>query len=74
VRDTTNDSKLADLSMLSVEELKVLKRVCAYTVAREAARPTGKRPLLADPSGLSVDDMVIYRMLEERAKCRRAIM
>lgn len=56
-----NDSKPADLSMLSMEELKVLQTVVRYTIEREAAAPTGKRPLVADPSGLSADDMVIYQ-------------
>jgi len=65
-----NDSKPADLSMYSLEELEVLEKVLDYTLAREAAAPTGKRPLVADPSGLSADDMVIYRKLAERAECR----
>ena len=65
-----NDSKGADLSMLSLEELEVLEKVLDYTLACEAAAPTGKRPLLADPSGLADDDMVIYRKMEERAKGR----
>jgi hypothetical protein len=39
-----------------------------YTLAREAAAPTGKRPLVADPSGLSADEMFIYRKMEERAE------
>jgi hypothetical protein len=50
-----NDSKPADLSMLSLEELEVLRKVLNYTLTREAAAPTGK-PLVADPSGLSADD------------------
>jgi hypothetical protein len=41
------------------------------TVAREGAVPTGKRPLVGDPSGLSADDMVIYRKIAERADCQR---
>ena len=65
-----NDSKPADLSMYSLEELEVLEKVLDYTLAREGAAPTGKRPLVADPSGLSADDMVIYRKLAERAECR----
>ena len=65
-----NDSKPADLSMYSLEELEVLEKVLDYTLAREAAAPTGKRPLVADPSGLSADDMVIYRKLAERAECQ----
>jgi hypothetical protein len=64
------DNKPADLSMLSMEELDVLERVLDYTLAREAAAPTGKRPLVAEPSGLSADDMVIYRKMAERAECR----
>jgi hypothetical protein len=64
------DSKPADLSMLSREEVEVLEKVYDYTVAREVAHPTGKRPLAADPSGLSADDMVIYRKIEARAECR----
>ena len=54
-----NDRKPEDLSMLSRAELEVLKKVLHYTLAREAATPTGKR-LAADPSGLSADDMVVY--------------
>ena len=65
-----NDSKPADLSMLSLKELDVLEKVLDYTLAPEAAAPTGKRPLVADPSGLSADDMVIYRKMAERAECR----
>ena len=65
-----NDSKPADLSMYSLEELEVLEKVLDYTLAREAAAPTGKRPLVADPSGLSADDLVIYREMAERAECR----
>jgi hypothetical protein len=64
-----NDSEPADLSMLSMEELEVLQKVVHYTIAREAAAPTGK-PLVADPSGLSADDRVIYRNMAERAECR----
>jgi hypothetical protein len=64
------DSKPADLSMLSIEELEVLQKVLDYTLAREAAAPTGKRPLTADLSGLSGDDMVIYRKMAECAECR----
>ena len=64
------DNKPADLSMLSMEELDVLEKVLDYTLAREAAAPTGKRPLVAEPSGLSADDMVIYRKMAERAECR----
>jgi hypothetical protein len=64
------DSKPADLSMLSMEELDVLEKVLDYTLARETAAPTGKRPLVADPSGLSADDMVIYLQMAERAECR----
>jgi hypothetical protein len=66
-----NDSKPADLSMFSLEEVEVLEKVYDYTVAREVAHPTGKRPLVADLSGLSADDMVIYRKIAERAECRR---
>jgi hypothetical protein len=65
-----NDSKPADLSMLSMEELEVLQKVLHYTLEREAAAPTGKRPLVADPSGLSADDMVIYRRMAECAERR----
>ena len=65
-----NDCKPADLSMLSIEELEVLEKVVDYTVAREVAAPTGKRPLLADPSGLAADDMIIYRKMAERAERR----
>jgi hypothetical protein len=65
-----NDSKPADLSMFSIAELEVLEKVVDYTLAREAAAATGKRPLAADPSGLSGDDMVIYRKLAERAEHR----
>jgi hypothetical protein len=64
------DNKPADLSMLSMEEVDVLEKVLDYTLAREAAAPTGKRPLVAEPSGLSADDMVIYRKMAERAECR----
>jgi hypothetical protein len=64
-----NDSKPADLSMLSNEELEVLQKVLDYTLAREAAAPTGK-PLGADPSGLSADDMVIYLQMAECAERR----
>jgi hypothetical protein len=42
-------------TMLSLEELEVLRKVLNYTLTREAAAPTGK-PLVADPSGLSADD------------------
>jgi hypothetical protein len=63
-------SKPVDLSMLSDEELDVTERVYDFTLAREAAAPTGKRPLVADLSGLSADDMVIYRKMAERAECR----
>jgi hypothetical protein len=45
------DSKPADLSMLSIEELEVLEKVLDYTHAREVAAPPGKRPLVADTSG-----------------------
>ena len=65
-----NDSPPADLSMLSMEELELLEKVLDYTLAREGAAPTGKRPLVADPSGLSAEDMVIYRKMAERAECR----
>jgi hypothetical protein len=65
-----NDSKRADLSMLSVEELEVLEKVVDYTLAREAAAPTGKRPLVADPSGLAAGDMVIYLRMAECAERR----
>jgi len=64
------DNKPADLSMLSMEEVDVLEKVLDYTLAREAAAPTGKRPLVAEPSGLSADDMVIYRKMAERGECR----
>jgi hypothetical protein len=56
--------------MLSMEELELLEKVLDYTLAREGAAPTGKRPLVADPSGLSAEDMVIYRKMAERAECR----
>lgn len=56
--------------MLSSEELEVLVRVLDYTNAREASAPTGKRPLVADPSGLSGDDVVIYRRMAARAECQ----
>jgi hypothetical protein len=65
-----NDSKPADLSMLSIEELEVLEKVLDYTLAREAAAPTGKRPLVADPSGLADDDMVVYLRMAECAERR----
>jgi hypothetical protein len=64
------DCKPADLSMLSIEELEVLKKVLDYTLAREATLPTGKRPLIADPTGLAADDMVIYLRMAGRAECR----
>ena len=63
-----NESMLADLEMLSIEELEVLRRVLVYTLEREGAASTGKRLLLADPSGLSADDMVIYRRMVARAE------
>jgi hypothetical protein len=62
--------KSADLSGLSLEELRILGNVLDYTLAHEAAGPTGKRPLVAGPSGLCADDMVIYRRTTERAECR----
>jgi hypothetical protein len=65
-----DDSKPADLSMLSMEELEVLEKVLDYTLAREAAAPTGKRPLVADASGLSADDMDTHRRMAERAERR----
>jgi hypothetical protein len=55
-----NDSKSADLSMLSMAELEVVKKVLEYTLAREDTAPTGKRPLVANPAGLAADDMVVY--------------
>jgi hypothetical protein len=61
-----NHGKPADLSMLSIEELRVLEKVLDYTLARKAAAPTGKRPLVADPSGLSADDMVVYQKMARR--------
>ena len=62
-----DDSKPANLSMLSKEELEVLEKVLDYTLAREAAAPTGKRPLVAEAAGLAADDMVVYlRMAEGR--------
>jgi hypothetical protein len=64
-----NPSKPADLSMLSIEELEVLQKVLDYTLACEAAAP-GQRPLVADPSGLSADDMVIYPRMVECAERR----
>jgi hypothetical protein len=70
------NSKLADLSIWSLGELDVLEKVLDYTLPREAAAPTGKRPPLADPSGLSADDLVIYlRMVEcaERGRDLREI-
>ena len=63
MRTQENDTRPADLSMLSIEELKVLQTVVHYTIERETAAPTGKRPLVADPSGLSADDMVIYQKM-----------
>lgn len=63
--------KMADTSMLSIEELEILEKVLEYTLAREGAMPTGKRPLVADSSGLSADDMIVYRKMAERAECRR---
>jgi hypothetical protein len=71
VQMQANDCKLADLSMLSREELKILKNVLRYTLTREAAAPTGKRPLVADPSGLSADDMVTYLRITECPARRR---
>jgi hypothetical protein len=65
-----NHSKHVDLSMLSDNELEVLRRVFDYTLAREIAAPTGKRPLIADPSGLSADDMLVYRSVAARPECR----
>ena len=65
-----DDSNLADLEKLSTEELEVLRRVLVYTLEREVAAPTGKCPLVADPSALSADDMVIYRKMAARAECR----
>ena len=53
-------AKPADLSMLSMEELEVVEKVLDYTLAREATAPTGKRPLVANPSGISAGDMVVY--------------
>lgn len=47
------NSKRADLSMFSIEELEVLEKVLDYTLAREAAAPTGKRPLVAERNGLA---------------------
>jgi|HubBroStandDraft_1064217.scaffolds.fasta_scaffold248714_1 hypothetical protein len=66
-----NCSKPGDLSMPSLEEVEVLEEVYDYTVAREVAHPTGKRSLVADLSGLSADDMVVYLRIAERAECRR---
>jgi hypothetical protein len=63
-----NDCKPADLSMLSEEELEVLQKVYDYNLARQVA--TGKRPIVADPSGLSADDMVIYLRIAECAERR----
>jgi hypothetical protein len=57
--------------MLSNEELEVLEKVLDYTLAREAAVPTGKRPLLADPTGLAADDMVVYLRMVECAERER---
>jgi hypothetical protein len=68
-----HDSKPADLSMLSMEELEVLKKVLDYTQAREGAAPTGKRPLVADPSGLADDDMVVFSRMVECAERRARI-
>lgn len=65
-----NETEPADLSMYSTEEQEVLRKVVQYTIEREAAAPTGKRPLAADPSGLADDDLVIYRKMDERAGCR----
>jgi hypothetical protein len=62
-----NDSKSAALSMLSMEELEVVKKVLEYTLAREATAPTGKRPLVANPAGLGADDMVVYLRMAEHA-------
>ena len=67
------DNKPADLSMLSRAELEVLKKVLHYTLAREAATPTGKR-LAADPSGLSADDMVVYLRIAECAESRAGLV
>jgi hypothetical protein len=53
-----------------MEELKLLDNVLDYTNLRETAARTGKRPLVADPSGLYADDMVIYRKMTERAEFR----
>jgi hypothetical protein len=64
--------KKADLSSCTLEELNVLERLYDYTVAREVANPTGKRPLQADPSGLSDKDMAIYRRMEARETAKRA--
>jgi len=62
--------KMADLSKFSDEELDVLEKVYDFTLAREVANPTGRRPIQADLSGLSADDMVIYQKIAERAECR----
>ena len=65
-----NDSKPADLSMFSVEELEVLEKVLDYTLVCEAAAPTGRRTLVADRSGLAADDMVVYLRMVECAERR----
>jgi hypothetical protein len=65
-----NYNKPADLSMLSREELEVLQKVLDYTLAGEVAAPTGKRPLVTDPSGLAADDMIVYLGMAEREERR----
>jgi|HubBroStandDraft_4_1064222.scaffolds.fasta_scaffold600594_1 hypothetical protein len=65
-----NYSKRGDLSMSSLEEVEVLEKLYDYNLARQIAAPTGKRPPAVDLSGLSADDMVIYRKMAERAECR----
>jgi hypothetical protein len=62
IRD--NHDKATDLSMLSMEELEVVEKVLDYTLSGDATVPTGKCPLVADPSGLSADDMVVYLRTE----------
>ena len=50
--------------------MRVLEKVLDYTLAREDAAPTGKRPVVADPSGLADDDMVVYLRMVECAERR----
>jgi hypothetical protein len=63
---------VADLSQFTRPELKVLRKLMVHTLTEEERYPTGKRPLplIADTSGLSAEDMAIYRKIAERAECR----